>query len=357
MKLPTLGAIVGGALLVLILGCGSSDDAASSGGSDNGGTPLGADGTSSGSSGSTGSSGSSGSSGTSGSGGTSGSSGTSGGDGGASGCSGSAADPAAATTVSGYMDKLPANAPAGAARAQIIDAIIKSCEVFGPPAAKDPGWDRKFCWAHLVAAINKESGYNAGVSVTDSYGTRNTAAGKANDPTVGLTQVRFSSTVHDFTARGTTDNLSCVGCTFPAGFAAHKSESGDSAFWAVSGPTQNLATMKDVACNVGLGAWYYYLNATANGKPSAPTYLDAYCKGQGTAGNLITGLLSHLQGPDGGKGVIANLAGVNALQGSNPGAYQYVTQIKTQFDSMVGPVSGTHPFFIKLSPNATQYCR
>jgi hypothetical protein len=99
------------------------------------------------------------------------------------------------------------------------------------------------------------------------------------------------------------------------------------------------------------------LNATANGKPTAPTYLAAYCGGGGTAGNLITGLLSHLQGVEAGKGVIANMAGVNALQNTNAGAYQYITQIKTQFDLMVGPVTGTHPFFIKLVPSSTQYCR
>jgi hypothetical protein len=174
---------------------------------------------------------------------------------------------------------------------------------------------------------------------------------------VGLLQIRFSSTVHDFVAQGATAALSCVGCTFPAGLATHKDEPGDSAFWAVSGPTQNLATMKDLACNIGLGAWYYYANATSNGKPSAATYLDAYCAGQGTAGNLITGLLSHFEGPDGGNGVVPNMAGVNALQGTNAGAYQYVTELKTQFDSMVGPVSGTHPFFIKLVPSASQYCR
>jgi hypothetical protein len=331
--------------LALIVGCGSSEDeGGSSGAGDDASTTFGADGSSGGASGTVGSSGAVGTSG------------GGGGDGGASGCSGSAADPAAAAAVSGYIDKLPFQKPTGAARAEAIDAIIKSCEVFGPPAAKDPGWDRKFCWAHLVAAIEKESSYNATSTVKDSYGSRNTAAGKANDPTVGYLQVRFSSTVRDFTISGNTNNLSCAGCTFPASFATHKNESGDSAFWAVSGPTQNLATMTKIACNVGMGAWYYYFNATGNGKPTAPTYVDAYCKGQGTAGNLVTGLLSHLQGAENGKGVIPNIAGVNALQGSNPGAYNYVTEIKKNFDSMVGAVNGTHPFFIKLSPNPTQYC-
>jgi hypothetical protein len=349
MKLRALYAIAGIGALALMGGCSAGDDAepGSSSGVPADATTLGADGSTSGSSGSTGTIGSSGSSGSSGA-----------SDAGpTSGCSGSAADPAAAATVSGYMDKLPANAPTGATRAQIIDAIIKSCEVFGPPAAKNPGWDRKLCWAHLTAAIRKESSYNVASTVKDAFGSRATSAGAANDPTVGLLQVRFSSTVRDYVVQGKLDSLSCVGCTFPAGFATHKNESSDSAFWAVSGPTQNLATMKDVACNVGLGTWYYYFNATGNGKPSSATYLAAYCKGQGTAGNLITGMLSHLQGAEAGRGVIPNMAGVNALQTTNNGAYKYVTEIKTQFDSMIGPVTGTHPFFLKLVPNPTQYCR
>ncbi|CAN5921270.1 hypothetical protein BH11MYX4_BH11MYX4_44880 [soil metagenome] len=346
MRLTGIVAMVAGACVALIVGCSSDDGpGAGAGAGDDTSSTLGADA-------STGTSGTNGTIGSS-----SGSSGASGSSGGSSGCSGSAADPAAATTVSGFMDKLPFNNPTGPVRAQIIDAIIKSCEVFGPTAAKDPGWDRRYCWAQLVAAINKESGYNAGSTIADGYGTRSTSAGKANDPTVGLLQIRFSSTVRDFATLGNTASLSCAGCTFPASFAAHQNDPGDSAFWAVSGPTQNLATMKDVACNVGLGAWYYYYNASSNGKASAPTYLSAYCGGGGTAGNLVTGLLSHLQGPESGKGVIPNMAGLNALQTTNNGAYQYVTQIKSQFDGMVGAVSGTHPFFLTLVPNKTQYCR
>ena len=353
MRLRGICAVVAGGSLALVVGCSSDDgagDGSSGGGtSDDAATTFGAD-ASTGTSGANGTVGSS--SGTSGSSGASGMSGAS-----SSGCGGSAAEPAAAATESGYMDKLPFNNPTGAKRTAIIDAILKSCEVFGATAAKDPGWDRKYCWAHLTAAINKESGYNPDSTVSDGYGMRNTAAGKANDPTVGLLQVRFSSTVRDFVGLGNTASLSCVGCTFPAALAAHKSESGDSAFWAVSGPQQNLAKMKDIACNVGLGAWYYYYNASSNGKASAPTYLQAYCGGGGTAGNLTTGLLSHLQGPESGKGVIANVAQLNGLQSANSGAYQYVTQIKAQFDAMVGPIGGNHPFFLTQVPNKGQYCQ
>lgn len=356
MRFVGICAVVAGASLALVVGC-SSDDGAAEGGSSGGAsgdaaTTFGADA-------STGTSGTDGTIGTSGGGGTSGTSGgTSGTSGGPqTGCGGSAADPAAAATVSGYMDKLPFNNPTGAKRTAIIDAILKSCEVFGPSAAKDPGWDRKYCWAHLSAAINKESGYNPDSAVSDGYGTRSTAAGKANDPTVGLLQIRFSSTVRDFVGLGNSTSLSCVGCTFPAAFATHKNESGDSAFWAVNGPQQNLAKMKDIACNVALGSWYYYYNATSNGKATTPTYLSTYCGGGGTAGNLITGLLSHLQGPESGKGVLANAGQLSALQATNNGAYQYVTQIKSQFDAMVGPASGNHPFFLTLVPNKGQYCQ
>jgi len=345
MKLGAFFTVGGCALLGLVAACSSSEEEAAPRDPP---TTLGADASSGGSSGTSG-----GSSGTSGeSSGTSGSSGSTSG-----GCSGSAADPAAAATVSGYMDKLPSNAPSGPARAQIIDAIIKSCDVFGPKVATAPGWDRTYCWAHLVSAILKESGYNASASIKDDYGSRGTNAGKANDPTVGLLQIRFSSTVRDYVALGPAASLSCVGCTLPAGLAAHKNEEGDSGFWAVSGPTQNMSTMTDVACNVGLGAWYYYSNATSNGKQNEVTYLDAYCGGGGTAANVITGLRSHLAGPDGGKGVIANQGALNALQGSDNGAYQYITEIKSNFDKMVGSVSGTHPFFLKLSPSAKQYCQ
>ena len=257
------------------------------------------------------------------------------------------------------MDKLPAGKqPTAAARPVIIDTVIKACQVFGPNAAKDPGWQRQYCWAHIVSAIAKESSYNAALSIKDAYGMRTIGATKANDPTVGFLQTRFSSTAHDFAQEGRLDSLSCVGCTFPPSFDAHKAESGDSDFWAVSGPTANASLMMSPACNIGLGTWYYYVNATGNGNPSAVTYVPPYCNNnKGVAGNLITGLLSHLKGPDGGKGVIADQNGVNALQGNDNNAYTYVTTIKGTFDAMVGPVAGTHPFFLKLAPDVPEFCR
>ena len=265
-------------------------------------------------------------------------------------------DPAAATTIGGYLDKLGGAGPQGALRPKVIDAILRSCEMFGPSAAKNAGWQRNYCWAHVASELLKESSYNPNSVVNDAYGKRTVSGQTANDPTVGLFQIRFSSALHNYVAGGSISRLSCVGCTLPSSLAAHKTESGDSAFWAVSGPTANLSTLEDVACNVGLGTWYLYLNATGNGKASAPTYLDGYCKGQGTAGNLITGFRSYVEGPTSGKGIVANQAAFDALQSSDSKIYNYVTAVRGSFDSMITP-SGTHPFFALLAPSPSQFCK
>jgi hypothetical protein len=265
-------------------------------------------------------------------------------------CVGAADDPAAAAVVGGFVDKV-GNPPSAPLRAQAVDAILRSCSVFGPPPASTPGWTREDCWAHLASAIDVESSYNPTVAVTDAYATRGLGGGaKAADPTVGLLQVRFSSTVHDFATRGRLDSLACAGCTFPAAFTAHLAESGDSTFWAVSGPAAHRAVMNDPSCNIALGAWYYYVYATGNGAAQT-TQLDAYCAGQGTSANLVTGLLSHYLGPDGGRGVVTSM-------GSLSGApYDYVVSIKSLFDTMIPAAGGTHPFFVKLAPRPSQYCR
>jgi hypothetical protein len=342
-------------------GLGGPGNDGSAGGTPGSGGTIGA-----GYAGTSGAAGTNGYAGTSGTGsaGTPGIGGTIGGIGGSAGttasaCSGATADPTGAATVSAYLDTLPYGNPTGTERSQVIDAILKSCYEFGPPPT-DTGWQPQYCWAHLVAAIEKESSYGASEDVLDSYGMRavtvNGASETANDPTIGLLQIRFSSTVHDFAGQGPLDRLACVGCTFPSTFASHKSESGDSDFWAVSGPTQNLALMESVACNVGMGAWYYYTYATGNGDPAQVTYLSKYCSGQGKAANLITGLRSHLEGPAAANGVVADLTALGALQTSDNNAYKYVTSIKGWFDTMVGAVSGTHPFFIPLAPQTVQYC-
>ncbi|WP_146645633.1 hypothetical protein [Labilithrix luteola] len=269
-------------------------------------------------------------------------------------CSGASVEPDASKTISAFFDSLPYSNPTGATKDEYIDTIIKTCQVFGPPAST--GFEKKHCWAHLASAMLKESSYDPNAYVIDGYATRDIHGTPANDPTVGLLQIRFSSTVRDYATYGSAEKLACVGCTFPADFASHVDDEQQSTFWAVTGPQANLSLMKSPRCNIALGAWYYYMNATGNGGGSA-TYASQYCEGKGTAGNLITGLLSHLDGAEGGHGVISNQGGIDALQSNDPGGYDYVTNIKASFDKMLGPISGTHPFFRILPPSPSQYCR
>jgi hypothetical protein len=272
-------------------------------------------------------------------------------------CSTIAADAAGAAAISGYMDKLSSKPAAGATRTQAIEAIQKTCDAFGPDPSKNSGWSKSRCWALLVAAISKESNYNATVTVKDSYATRNINGTPANDPVVGLLQVRFSSTVHEVVALGALDRLACAGCPIPASVSARANESGSSTFWAVTGPTQHMSLMQNVACNVAMGAWFYFVAATGNGKAATTTYPPDYCKGTGTAGNLITGLRSHLRGFEGGRGIVADQNALNALQGTDGASYGYVTAIKTSWDNMVGPVAGAHPFFQVMPPQPQRYCK
>jgi hypothetical protein len=272
-------------------------------------------------------------------------------------CSTITADAAGAAIISGYMDKLANKPAAGATRTQAIEAIQKSCDAFGPDPSKNSGWSRSRCWALLVAAISKESSYNATVTVKDGYATRNINGTPANDPVVGLLQVRFSSTVHEVAALGALDRLACAGCPLPASITSRAAESGSSSFWAVTGPTQHMSLMQNVACNVAMGTWFYFVAATGNGKAASVTYPGDYCKGSGTAGNLITGLRSHLRGFEGGRGIVANQGALNALQGTDSASYNYVTAIKTSWDAMIGPVGGTHPFFDLMPAQPQRYCK
>jgi len=274
---------------------------------------------------------------------------------GGSGCSGRAADPAAATEVEGYLAKLT-NAPRDPAlKEEIVEAVLRTCAAFGPTS--NPAFERKHCWAHLLASMSKESGFDPKVLVRDGYGTRAIGNQRANDPVVGLLQIRFSSTVHEMVALGNAERLACVGCPIPPAISAHAAEGGSTPYWAVTGPSENLALMQNVACNVGMGAWFYYVNATGNGKASAVTYPDAYCKGQGTGGNLVTGLLSHLKGSEAGRGFIANQGALDALRTTDAGGHAYVTEIKGLFERMAGPSAGESPFFVRLSPDTTMYCQ
>ena len=347
MNAGRLALAVSSAAFALVVAC-SGDDA----GADAPVDPTTLAGEDAGTSTSSGSSGaSSGSSGAS-----SGSSGaTSSGDGGVDpACTSAAAEPQAAAQIGTWLDQLPYGNPTGTARAEVIEAILRTCHVFAPSNA---AFTKKYCHAHLVAAILKESSYDPALLGKDAYSKRPIGNQTANDPSVGLLQIRFSATVKDYALLGHLDKMTCIGCDIPQELVTNANQSNDSTFWAVTGPTKYMSLMQKRACNVGFGAWYYYENATGNGNGSKTTYAEQYCAGQGTAANLVTGLRSHLMGPDVGRGVIANIAGVNALQNSDSSSYEYVTEIKSRFDGMIGAVSGTHPFFALLQPEKPRYCR
>lgn len=236
------------------------------------------------------------------------------------GSGGTTVDPDAATHISACMDSLPwgPSSLSASDRERVTNAIIKTCTEFAPPGAE---W-QTYCQLFLVAAINKESSYNAQSVVEDAYG------GSA-DPTVGLTQIRFSSTVKDYASGGPLDALERIGCDFP------ESVSGDTA-------APYLDMMQTPECNIALGAWYYFVYATGNGG-SQVVYLYQYCQGQGVAANLVIGMLSHLRGPSGAVG-----------GGTDP----YVDQIRAWFDDPAcnGPSTGTHPFELQLQPEPEKYC-
>jgi hypothetical protein len=121
--------------------------------------------------------------------------------------------------------------------------------------------------------------------------------------------------------------------------------------------------MKDVRCNIALGTWYYYVYATGNGgrtiedgtgSPySGACYLYQYCTGacptaDTPRSNLVIGMNSHLDGPE---GFTYDPADPYASRGG------YVDEIKGWFDTMVGTPPEPHPFLRELEPNPSQYCR
>src|SRR5215831_18239317 len=181
------------------------------------------------------------------------------------------------------------NFPAGAAFDRLACSIAMSCAEFAP---MESNWLRK-CEAVLTSAIVAESSYTPTSVVKDSYSTRSVGGVTANDPTVGLLQIRFSSTVHDYNYFGSLPKMAAIGCTWPA---ALTTQADTATFWATAGGTTYLSFMQDVSCNIGLAAWYYFYNATGNGGANA-VYISNYCGGHGVAGTMVVGLLSHLMGP------------------------------------------------------------
>ncbi len=296
---------------------------------------------------------------------------TSGGSGGAAGHAGGTiadsgttmsppANPNGVATVTGWfnnMDVIPswATKNMGSQRDAIISAIVKTCEQFGPPAASNPGWKPEYCWAHLTGAMLKESSYTPTLNDTemspgrDGYSVRSLPSGKtAYDPTVGLLQIRFSSTVKDYNQFGPRAAMTAMGCNFPD--LGHTTEDGNSDFWAATGAKANMAMMTSVACNAALGAWYYYVNATGQGTQNKTIYVYQYCTAGcamscPTAATLTVGLLSHLNGPSG-------------AYKTDSGSLSYVNDIKGTFQACLGgTLPSPDPFTVKLNPARTQYCQ
>jgi len=251
-----------------------------------------------------------------------------------SGGSGDPPDADAVASVAACIDTLPdwaqQNASSAGTETAIINAIIAACDEFAPAGAE---W-QTYCRAHLAGAIVAESSYDATSVVVDSYAERSVDGQTAYDPTVGLLQIRFSSTVRDFHDNGPMDALARIGCSF------QNVGSQDEVFWA-TGANQYLSMMQEPACNIAFAAWYYYIHATGNGGTQV-TYAWAYCNGEGVAGNLAIGLLSHLRGPAGAIGADVNDA--------------YVTSIRGYFDGCLGSVPSPHPFEITLQPEPSKYC-
>lgn len=267
-------------------------------------------------------------------------------------CTSSASEPEAAATIGGFLDGLPYGNPSGEAKREIVEAILRSCRVLSPAALA-----QRDCWALLASAILKESSYDAEANVVDEYAKRAVEGQRAEDPTVGLLQIRFSATVHDVTRFAPADALACAGCALPEELRARAEDAGDSAFWAVTGPTAHRGVMTNRACNVFMGAWYYFTNATGNGDPAKPAYAEQVCAGEGTGANVVTGLRSHLRGSDGANGIVGDEAALAKLRADDPDSYEYVTEIRARFDAMVGAREGGHPFFTRLAPERARYCR
>jgi hypothetical protein len=252
------------------------------------------------------------------------------------------------------------NFPAGAAFNKLACSIAMSCVEFAP---KETNWVRK-CEALLTSAIVAESSYNP-ASVVNS---------PATDPTVGLLQIRFSSTVHDYNYNGPIAKMTAIGCTWPS---ALSTQADTSSWWSSNGPNY-LTFMQDVSCNIGLAAWYYFYNATGNGGAanSNVVWISSYCAGNGIAGNMLYGFDSHL---DGGNGISrSGTAGTLSWSNLSGGDLTYPLGIECcacgnpsgctctgctgRFAAFMGiGTTAAHPspdpFVETLVPEPTKYCK
>ena len=263
-------------------------------------------------------------------------------------------DPAEVTRVAGWLSNttsglesyaytnIDTNFPVGAARTRLVDSIVGACSAFAPRLS---GW-QEYCEAILTSEIVSESSYEPGsptpgppstTSVNyDTYATQN----GDNDPTVGLLQVRFSSTVQAYNYYGPIETIEAIGCNWPAAFA---SQDQNGTFWTTEGGTVTYLTfMEDPACNIPLSAWNVFMDATGNGGDNA-VYAAGYCSGQGIAGTVVDGLLSYLDGP-------------SYPRPADP-TNSYPAGIKTRFIALLGgALPSPDPFGVSLSPDTCQYC-
>jgi hypothetical protein len=255
---------------------------------------------------------------------------------------------------------ITSNFPAGAAFNKLACSIAMSCVEFAP---KETNWLRK-CEALLTSAIVAESSYIP-TSVVNA---------PATDPTVGLLQIRFSSTVHDYNYNGPMAKMAAIGCAWPS---ALLTQADTASWWSSNGPNY-LAFMQDVACNIGLAAWYYLYNATGNGGATNGNvvWISDYCSGNGIAGNVLYGLDSHLDGGNnisrsGTTGTLSwsNLSGgdlayplgIECCSCGNPTTCT-CTGCTGRFAALMGiGTTAAHPspdpFVETLAPEPTKYCK
>ncbi|HEY2406545.1 MAG TPA: hypothetical protein VGI10_11115 [Polyangiaceae bacterium] len=320
-----------------------------------------------GSSGASGKGGTAGGTGASGAGGAAGMAGA-GGMGGNSACSG--ADPTEFALISSWLNNattqgalpgyaytnIKANFPAGAAFNKLACSIAMSCVEFAP---METDWLRK-CEAVVTSAIVAESSYTPSSVVVDTYATRDVNGTPANDPTVGLLQIRFSSTVHDYNYYGPPAKMAAIGCNWPS---ALTSQADTAAFWAMNGGTTYLSFMQDVSCNIGLASWYYFYNATGNGGATVRWIFD-YCGGNGVGGTMVDGLLSHLMGGNFPRPADANNDypwGIECCAGGNPSvtACTGCTGRVAAFLGIGTPNArpSPDPFQEQLAAEPTKYCK
>jgi hypothetical protein len=225
--------------------------------------------------------------------------------------------------------------PTQAAFDRLVCSIVMSCTEWAPSL---PNWPL-YCEAVITSAIVSESSYNPSSVVYDTYARRAITGGTADDPTVGLLQDRLSSTASAINSSAPIAKMTAIGCNWPPELLTL---AGSSAIWSTGGGTTYLSFLQDPACNIGMATWFYFSNATSNGGATV-VWTQGMCAGNGIAGNMIDGLLSHLQGG-------------NYTRPADPNN-SYVTGIKARFTLLLGGLPSPDPFTQVLQPEPTNYCK